>query len=271
MTRRYDYEEVDSDGANKMMDYLRQTFASSDFKGKTLGEFKVAHADDFAYTDPIDGSVSTHQGLFIKFEDGSRIIFRLSGTGSSGATVRLYVEKYSKNESEYGEDAQVGLKPLIDVALQVSKLQEYTKRDKPTVITVSSRPLTRTLTASKHYFLLRDAPKYRCYACRSKSHPWRRHLSSECYEDTHARLSRHLLLARIHASYNLVVLVGSTKSAESRSHSLKRPCSSKSGTSCHNPIILAFANRRFHPSFGFPMYTAVELLWSYKIFCPYCM
>lgn len=125
------------------MDHLRKLFASSDFVGTDLkatssdASFKVKEADDFSYTDPIDGSVSKKQGLYIKFEDGSRIIFRLSGTGSSGATVRLYVEKYSKDESEYGKDAQDGLKPLIEVALSVSKLKEYTGREKPTVITVS--------------------------------------------------------------------------------------------------------------------------------------
>jgi len=138
---RYDYEEVDSAGAEAMMDHLRKLFASSDFAGSTHkatssdASFTVESADDFAYTDPIDGSVSTKQGLRIKFTDGSRIIFRLSGTGSSGATVRLYVEKYSRNAAEYGEDAQVGLKPLIEVALALSKLPEFTGRDKPTVIT----------------------------------------------------------------------------------------------------------------------------------------
>ena len=126
-----------------MMSHLRKLFADSTFAGSTLKatssdtSFKVAEADDFSYTDPIDGSVSTKQGLYIKFADGSRIVFRLSGTGSSGATVRLYVEKYSKDDKEYGEDAQVGLKPLIEVALAVSKLKEFTKRDKPDVITVS--------------------------------------------------------------------------------------------------------------------------------------
>ncbi|EIW67581.1 hypothetical protein TREMEDRAFT_45127 [Tremella mesenterica DSM 1558] len=132
---RYDYEEVDSDGANKMMEHLRTTFSSSSFVGTSLGGFKVALADDFSYKDPIDGSVSSKQGLYIKFVDGSRIIFRLSGTGSSGATVRLYVEKYSKDENEYGKDAQDGLKPLISVALEVSKLNGFTGREKPTVIT----------------------------------------------------------------------------------------------------------------------------------------
>jgi phosphoglucomutase len=141
---RYDYEEVDSEGAEAMMSHLRKLFADSSFAGSQLKAttsdttFTVGTADDFSYTDPIDGSVSTKQGLYVKFTDGSRIIFRLSGTGSSGATVRLYVEKYSKNENEYGLDAQVGLKPLIEVALAVSKLQEFTKRDKPDVITVSA-------------------------------------------------------------------------------------------------------------------------------------
>lgn len=107
--------------------------------GSKLGQFEVAEADNFSYTDPIDGSVSKNQGLYIKFVDGSRIIFRLSGTGSAGATIRLYVEKYSNDASEFNADAQVGLKPLIDQALQLSQLKEFTGRDKPTVITVSRR------------------------------------------------------------------------------------------------------------------------------------
>ncbi|WVQ73494.1 hypothetical protein IAR50_003066 [Cryptococcus sp. DSM 104548] len=138
---RYDYEECESEGAEKLMQHVRDTFASPGFVGSSLkatssdASFKVAEADDFSYTDPIDGSVSKNQGLYIKFADGSRVIFRLSGTGSSGATIRLYVEKYSKDESEYENDAQVGLKPLIEVALELSKLKEFTGRDKPSVIT----------------------------------------------------------------------------------------------------------------------------------------
>jgi len=138
---RYDYEEVASEGAEAMMAHLRETFSGSSFVGSSLksttsdSSFEVAEADDFSYTDPIDGSVSKNQGLYIKFTDGSRIIFRLSGTGSSGATVRLYVERYSKEEKEYPLDAQEGLKPLIEVALSVSKLQEFTKRQEPSVIT----------------------------------------------------------------------------------------------------------------------------------------
>ncbi|KAN0063528.1 Phosphoglucomutase-2 [Thecaphora frezii] len=132
---RYDYEEVESAGANDMMAHLRQQFTSTSFVGTKLGQFEVAESGDFSYTDPIDGSVSKNQGLYATFKDGSRIIFRLSGTGSAGATIRLYVEKYSNDEKEFGEDAQVGLKPLIEQALLVSKLQEFTGREAPTVIT----------------------------------------------------------------------------------------------------------------------------------------
>lgn len=132
---RYDYEEVESEGAGKLMSTLEAKFGEPTFVGSTFGGFTVKEAANFSYTDPIDGSVSKKQGLYIKFEDGSRIIFRLSGTGSQGATIRLYVEKYSSNPSEYGADAQQGLKPLIDVALELSQLKAFTGREKPTVIT----------------------------------------------------------------------------------------------------------------------------------------
>ncbi|PWN49799.1 putative PGM2-phosphoglucomutase [Violaceomyces palustris] len=134
---RYDYEEVESAGASAMMDQLRSKFTSSTFKGTKLGEFEVAESGDFSYTDPIDGSVSKNQGLYATFADGSRIIFRLSGTGSAGATIRLYVEKYSADEAEFEADAQVGLKPLIEQALLISELEKFTGRKVPTVITVS--------------------------------------------------------------------------------------------------------------------------------------
>jgi phosphoglucomutase len=99
--------------------------------------FKVKEAGDFSYTDPIDHSVSKNQGLYIKFEDGSRIIFRLSGTGSQGATVRLYVEKYSKNPEEYPMETAKGLQPLIEVALKISRLEALTGRKEPTVVSVT--------------------------------------------------------------------------------------------------------------------------------------
>jgi len=131
---RYDYEECSSADAGKMVDHIRGIVASAK-PGDKFGAYTLALADDFAYTDPIDGSVATKQGLRFVFTDGSRIIFRLSGTGSSGATIRLYVEQYESDVSKQGVDAQQALAPLIKVALDLSKLQEFTGRDKPTVIT----------------------------------------------------------------------------------------------------------------------------------------
>jgi len=139
---RYDYEGVESDGANKMMDHLAKIQADmnakKDAKGlMTIGDFptKVKLAENFSYKDPVDGSVATNQGILFVFEDGSRIIFRLSGTGSAGATIRMYIEKYEGDASQHHLDAQVALKPFIDLALKTSKLQEFTGRNKPTVIT----------------------------------------------------------------------------------------------------------------------------------------
>ncbi|KAJ9060513.1 Phosphoglucomutase-1 [Entomophthora muscae] len=131
---RYDYEEVDSAGATEMMKQLETSFSS--LTGKTCGEFKVASCDNFAYEDPIDGSVSRNQGLRIVFECGSRIIFRLSGTGSQGATIRLYFEKYEIDGAKAcSVEASEALQPLIHVALDLCKLKEHTGRDAPTVIT----------------------------------------------------------------------------------------------------------------------------------------
>lgn len=136
---RYDYEECDTEPANQVMKHLQETFNQADFVGKqfTYGDksYEVALADDFSYTDPIDHSVSTKQGLRIVFKDGSRVVFRLSGTGSSGATIRLYIDSYENDSSKYELDAQVVLKPLIQIALQISKLTEFTGRTEPTVIT----------------------------------------------------------------------------------------------------------------------------------------
>ncbi|KAG0176937.1 Phosphoglucomutase-2 [Apophysomyces sp. BC1021] len=132
---RYDYEEVDGKGADDMVDRLRDQIEKGELVNKTFGDFTIAQADDFSYNDPIDGSVSKKQGIRIIFKDGSRIVTRLSGTGSQGATVRLYVEKYSDNASEYTKDTQQALKPLIDVALDLIQLEKFTGRKEPTVIT----------------------------------------------------------------------------------------------------------------------------------------
>ncbi|MBP2557764.1 phosphoglucomutase [Neorhizobium galegae] len=130
---RHDYEEVDSDAANLLITALRDKLAT--LPGQSFGALKVATADDFAYHDPIDGSVSKNQGIRILFEGGSRVVFRLSGTGTSGATIRVYVERYEPDPSRHAIDTQEALADLIAVADQISDLRKRTGRDKPTVIT----------------------------------------------------------------------------------------------------------------------------------------
>ncbi|UIK04308.1 alpha-D-glucose phosphate-specific phosphoglucomutase [Neorhizobium galegae] len=130
---RHDYEEVDSEAANLLITALRDKLAS--LPGQSFGALKVATADDFAYHDPIDGSVSKNQGIRILFEGGSRVVFRLSGTGTSGATIRVYVERYEPEPSRHAIDTQEALADLITVADQISDLRKRTGRDKPTVIT----------------------------------------------------------------------------------------------------------------------------------------
>lgn len=141
---RYDYEEVESEAANTVMSHLDNVQAEMNDQRSSPGEpilidadfpTKVVLADNFSYKDPVDGSEAKGQGRRFVFTDGSRVIFRLSGTGSSGATIRLYVERYEPDQSKQGENAQQALKPFIDLALRVSKLKEYTGREKPTVIT----------------------------------------------------------------------------------------------------------------------------------------
>lgn len=130
---RHDYEAVESGPANQMMDNLRSTLGS--LPGKTFGSYKVAYADDFSYTDPVDGSVASKQGIRIGFTDGSRIIFRLSGTGTQGATIRLYVERYEPDASQHDQDTQAALADLIQLADEMAQLKAITGRDQPTVIT----------------------------------------------------------------------------------------------------------------------------------------
>ncbi|ORZ33772.1 hypothetical protein BCR44DRAFT_55577 [Catenaria anguillulae PL171] len=130
---RYDYEEVDAAGAASMMDVLRAKWTSPSAKGTLVGPYIVAKSGDFAYTDPVDGSYTKGQGVFAEFTDGSRVVFRLSGTGSQGATVRMYVEAYSNKDVT--QDPQAALGPLIKGALQVIELERWTGRKQPTVIT----------------------------------------------------------------------------------------------------------------------------------------
>merc|ERR1719506_853630 len=103
--------------------------------GQEFGGMKMKINDVFEYLDPVDGSVSKNQGVRFIFEDNSRIIFRLSGTGVAGATVRLYLEKYAAPEGNLNQHQFEVVKPLADIALKLSDLKKYTERESPTVIT----------------------------------------------------------------------------------------------------------------------------------------
>ncbi|CAK9808255.1 Pgm1 [Anthophora quadrimaculata] len=136
---RYDYENCDSEAANKMMQHIESELEKPGFVGTKLTSegktYIVKLGDNYSYTDPVDGSQASKQGLRILFQDGSRIIYRLSGTGSSGATIRVYIDSYENDPASLTKDAQEVLKPLVTVALEISKLREFTGRDAPTVIT----------------------------------------------------------------------------------------------------------------------------------------
>jgi phosphoglucomutase len=130
---RHDYEEVDTAPATELMERLRNSVG--EMKGKKFGSYQVEYADDFSYTDPIDGSISTKQGIRIGFTDGSRIIYRLSGTGTKGATLRVYLESYEPDASKHDVDTQEALKSLIDLAEEIAQIRQFTGREVPTVIT----------------------------------------------------------------------------------------------------------------------------------------
>jgi phosphoglucomutase len=130
---RHDYEEVPSDAARAVMARVQEQLTS--LPGTSVAGRRVGSADDFAYHDPVDGSVSEHQGFRIIFDDGARIVYRLSGTGTSGATLRVYIESVEQDSAKQNLDAQTALKALIEAALQISDLQRLTGRNKPTVIT----------------------------------------------------------------------------------------------------------------------------------------
>merc|ERR1712070_1219322 len=130
---RYDYEGVDKPKAEEMMKIMSDQ--SGKLVGKEFGGMKMKTNDVFEYTDPVDGSVSKNQGVRFIFEDGSRIIFRLSGTGVDGATVRLYLEKYEPASGDLVQHKFDVVKGLAAIALELSQLQEYTGRTEPSVIT----------------------------------------------------------------------------------------------------------------------------------------
>ena len=130
---RHDYENVELHGANDLIHHLRDQIIS--LPGKQFKHYQVVFSDDFEYTDSIDGSVSKAQGVRVGFSDGSRIVYRLSGTGTEGATLRVYVESFEPDPEKHHLDAQVALQDLIEIADQIAGIKQFTKREQPSVIT----------------------------------------------------------------------------------------------------------------------------------------
>ncbi len=130
---RHDYEDVATSAANELVEKLRAALPS--LPGQTFEGMTIAAADDFSYHDPVDGSVSAHQGVRILFEGGSRVVFRLSGTGTSGATLRVYIERYEPDAARHGIETQEALADLIKAADAIAGIRALTGRTEPTVIT----------------------------------------------------------------------------------------------------------------------------------------
>jgi phosphoglucomutase len=130
---RHDYEEIDLTAANGLMDALRGQLA--DLAGKSFGALKVQSADDFAYHDPVDGSDTKAQGVRILFEGGSRIVYRLSGTGTAGATLRVYIERYVAESGNLGEETQSAIADLIALSRSLAGIEQRTGRNTPSVVT----------------------------------------------------------------------------------------------------------------------------------------
>ncbi len=130
---RHDYEEIASDAANALMAALREQL--SELPGSTLDGREVFYADDFAYTDPVDGSVSRQQGVRIGFTDGSRIVYRLSGTGTEGATLRVYLERYESDPLRQELPTEAVMADLVALAGELAQIETHTGRSEPTVIT----------------------------------------------------------------------------------------------------------------------------------------
>jgi phosphoglucomutase len=132
---RHDWEGIPTERADALMAALRAQLPA--LAGQRLGAtgLQVALADDFAYTDPIDGSVSTKQGVRLIFEGGSRIVFRLSGTGTEGATLRVYLERFEPDTARHDQPTQAALAELIAIADAVAQIRVLSGQNGPTVVT----------------------------------------------------------------------------------------------------------------------------------------
>lgn len=129
---RHDYEGVSLEVAEAIMTDLRQQLPS--LQGQVFASQTINEATDFSYTDPIDGSVSNHQGLQLIFASGSRVVLRMSGTGTEGATLRVYLESYEPDPSKHDQDPQEALAELVGILEDITRLKERTGREAPSVI-----------------------------------------------------------------------------------------------------------------------------------------
>ena len=130
---RHDYDGLDLTVANDLIVSLRQNLST--LKGRNLGSLEISDADDFAYSDPVDGSVADHQGIRIAFTSGARIVYRLSGTGTTGATLRVYLEQFERDPAQHDCDVQEKLRGLADLAVHLGQIVEKTGRQSPSVVT----------------------------------------------------------------------------------------------------------------------------------------
>lgn len=130
---RHDYEEVDAGAADALMKALRAELPR--LKGCRLGTRDVAEADDFAYHDPVDGSDTANQGVRVLFADGSRIVYRLSGTGTAGATLRVYIERFEADPARHGTETQAALADLIAISRSLAEIPRHIGRSEPSTVT----------------------------------------------------------------------------------------------------------------------------------------
>ncbi len=130
---RHDYEDLDTPAAQALMKAIGEKLPN--LTGSHLNGRLVAKADDFSYNDPVDGSVSKNQGLRIIFDDGSRIVYRLSGTGTTGSTLRVYIDRYEADPAKLAQETQTALADLIRTADELAEIRQRTGREHPDVIT----------------------------------------------------------------------------------------------------------------------------------------
>jgi phosphoglucomutase len=130
--RRHDYEAIESERANRLIEGLRRRIPT--LPGQRFGDFEISACDDFAYTDLVDGSTSAHQGVRVEFAGGARAVYRLSGTGTEGATLRVYLERFEPERARHALAADAALAPLAAAAAAIADIAEITGRTAPSVV-----------------------------------------------------------------------------------------------------------------------------------------